>query len=61
MSAAILRYPSPTLILYDIEDDQKQQEADVLRQILTFLRGPEVYEDDLILIVEEGKVSCSSF
>lgn len=55
LSAAILNYPPPTLLRYGKQPKAYVRPgADVVRNILTYLLGKEVHDDDLVLVVEDG-------
>jgi hypothetical protein len=54
LSAAILKYPPPTLVSYGAPGGSKRPGGDMVRNTLGFLLGKEVHGDDLILVVEEG-------
>ncbi|PQE03293.1 Legume-like lectin family protein [Rutstroemia sp. NJR-2017a BBW] len=56
LSAAILNYPPPTLIEFELEHDNEKQDehqGQSIQQILDFLNGKEAQDDDLILVVED--------
>ena len=55
LSAAILNYPPPTLVSYGASGGNEQLGDDVVRNTLGFLLGKEAHDDDLILVVEEGR------
>ena len=55
VSAAVLDYPPPTLINYGATEEEKRPGADVIRNTYKFFQGNEAHNDDMILIVEEGK------
>jgi hypothetical protein len=54
LSAAILNYPPPTLISYDISGRSQQFGGDLVINTYKFLCSKEAHDNDLILIVEEG-------
>jgi hypothetical protein len=55
LSAAILNYPPPTLVSYGATDGNNRPGADVVRRTFSFLLGKEVHDDDLLLVLEEGR------
>jgi hypothetical protein len=55
LSAAILNYPPPTLISYGATEGNNRAGADVMRRTFSFLLGKEVHDDDLVLVLEDGR------
>jgi hypothetical protein len=55
LSAAILNYPPPTLVSYGATEGNNRAGADVVRRTFNFLLGKEVHDDDLMLVLEDGR------
>ncbi|KAM3077884.1 hypothetical protein ACMFMF_004303 [Clarireedia jacksonii] len=56
LSAAILNYPPPTLVEFELEDNSRKKEkhqGQSIQHTLNFLNGKEAQDDDLILVVED--------
>lgn len=53
LSAAVLRYPVPTLIQYNISNEDQQTGGGSVRKIANYLLSKEVQLDDLVLIVDD--------
>jgi hypothetical protein len=54
LSAAILNFPPPTLVGYQIDRTDERPGVDLVKNTFKFLTGREAHDDDLLLIVEEG-------
>ena len=54
LSAAILKFPPPTLLGYGQEGDRDRPGADVVRNAIKFLGANDVQKDDIVLIADEG-------
>jgi hypothetical protein len=59
LSAAILNYPTPTLVGYGTIESNERPGMEVTKNTYSFLLGKEARDEDLVLIIEEGKYSCS--
>ena len=57
LSAAILKYPAPTLINYGRSGNEARPGAYIIRSILEFLNSGVVQESDLVLVVDEGMIN----
>lgn len=57
LSAAVLKYPPPTLLSYGKGGVSDKPGADLVSNTLRFLNGKQASDGDLVLIVEEGKMS----
>ena len=55
LSAAILNYPPPTLISYGAPEENERLRSDLVKNTFNFLLGKEAHDDDLIVVVEEGR------